>query len=202
MRIKKSVILWFFLLAYLTDFAQKKDWEGYIIDVSVKNYPFMNKIADYIKSTDLFITTEEERAEYKNKNNEFYELSISIYNLNTGNLVKKFYQQGEYCIHITSGGFIWDENYRFRINGLTFTSYDDLSPYFTSCNISKKIRNKLLYTGEDPTWVFEVRNSKIINAFYISMDAWRVANSLCVYNLNTGEVLKFNEFREKYPDLY
>lgn len=139
---------------------------GGVIEIYVLDYPFMNEIANFILTTD----TDNLFPQY-DKLPFDAEYDIIIENPGEGRNSKKentlFNEKGSYSISI--GLALGYEPYLFKVNGVNFYAYENLVPYFDSCNIKKNDIKK--YPANEDSfwhyfWFFEVKDGKVVDAVY------------------------------------
>lgn len=172
--------------------------------MNVIDYPFMHKISELIKHTDMNSTYPKE---VKERSNILY--SIKILDIKKRHLENgEFLKNGSYYITVCMDPVEADNiQYKiFNIDDIVFASEYDLFPFFNSCNITKgRFDKKMLsplITGGVCLWHFVVLKGNVIVAVYYCIDDCVCEDDVRIFDLLRSRKITVREYENLYPGLY
>lgn len=160
-----------------------------VTEVTVKDYPFMNEVANLIDQTTNI--TEQRIKKYRDS---YYRIEIYSRNDTSGNFLSTlpFHHNGSYLILVE----LIDElntaspyNYMFSINSLKFLSHQNLIPYYTSCKRERGVLNfkdHIITSGI--YWHVFIKDGQIEKAYFLNSEYDDPAYNT-VYDLISGETM-------------
>lgn len=167
-----------------------------VAEVTVKNYSFMNELANLIDKT-----PEITNVHIKKSGKYFYRLEISPLNSKTKDITPlSFYPKGSYSIfikYIDDYSIAIPYQYIFSINNIKFISCQELTPYYTSCKRERQVLKfkDILITG-GKFWYISIKDGKIDKAFFLNAEYDDAVN--IVYDLLSGETMLESEYIDRY----
>ena len=164
-----------------------------VAEVTVKNYSFMNELANLIDKTPKITNVHK-----KKSGKYFYRLEISPLNSKTKDITPlSFYPKGSYSIfieYIDYFSIAIPYKYIFSINNIQFVSCQDLTPYYTSCKRERQVlsfEDSIITSGI--YWYISIKDGKIDKAFFLNAEYDDSAYNT-VYNLLSGETMLESEY--------
>lgn len=153
--------------------SAEKNYDVPMVEMTTRNYSFMHEIADLLRNTNHFVT--DSNASIMICDEHSYDIQVYEFDLNSRKKKKSstpidFKPRGSYIISITYqiGVALYDNGNwlgnTFFVDGLRFTTIQDLGSYFVACKTDKSICT--FGSGGwwyDRFWFFEVNNGEIIN---------------------------------------
>ncbi len=182
--------------------------DSIVAETAVKNYRFMNEVADVIKSTGKITDAGKDILA---NSDCFYEIRVSsLVDKDFGGRLSynslPFYPNGSYMLSITYADFssmTLCGEYMFKVNNLRFVSKENLFPYFTSCKKDRVTFRFGFSLVDRPNlfWYIFIINGRIDKAYYMYAEYDDPAYNI-VYDLFTGKTMTESEYMESIENTY
>lgn len=146
--------------------------QGQYAVVSTLDYPFMDRIAEIIKGTDLDSVLNNGGNKVRITDKSMYSMTVRPLKDEQGQYTDQshgidFRINGSYkiTVYLCMLMLLDEHGNIFSVDGLRFFSYESLNPYFTKSSVHRMNHESFFYYPEGIRWYFIVHKGQVTHAF-------------------------------------